>query len=232
MLRSSLPPEPKDSTVMTCARNARTRLVKHVAAAGIACALSLVFAASAAAAPVPLSQKEATVSKSATSLPGPTYRWVAMPEQKDVQKDARVQDPQLIARLKAALDKAMKAKGYRLAEDPAKADFIMAYGVGVRDVQQATVKGDNGATPLSVLACDWDDCSQLVIMNDSKPEHKVVTTDSTEGGLMIEVIEPRSVRVLWRALNQGGVKRGDGSQKTLDTIATHTLAQLPAASSK
>ena len=216
----------------TRAHSARTHFVKQASVAWIACVLSLVFAANAAAAPVPLSKREATVSKSATSLPGPTYRWVAMPEQKDVQKDARVRDPELVARLKKALDKAMKAKGYRLAEDPAQADFIMAYGVGVRDVQQTTVKGDNGATPLSVLACDWDDCSQLVIMNDSAPQQKVKTIDSAEGGLMIEVIEPRTVRVLWRALNQGAVKRGDGSQKTLDEIAAHTLARLPAASSK
>ena len=208
-------------------RCATAKRMKQASAAWIACALSLLLAVNAAAAPVPLSKKEATVSKSATSLPGPTYAWVAMPEQKDVQKDARVQDPQLIARLKAALDKAMKAKGYRLAEDRAKADFIMAYGVGVRDVQQTTVKGDNGATPLSVLACDWDDCSQLVIMNDSAPKQKIVTTDSAEGGLMIEVIEPGNVRVLWRALNQGAVKRGDGSQKSLDAIAAHTLARLP-----
>ena len=138
----------------------------------------------------------------------------------------------MIARLKTALDKAMKAKGYRLAEEPAKADFILAYGVGVRDVHEATVVGDNGATPLSAVVCDWDDCSQLVVMNDSKPQQKVVTTDSAEGGLMIEVIEPRTVRVLWRALNRGAVKRGDGSQKSLDAIAEHTLARLPVASSK
>lgn len=204
------------------------KLAKPISAACIACALVLGAALDAAAAPVPLSRTEATVSKSATSLPGPTYAWVAMPEQKDVQKDARVTDPQLRARLRLALDKAMQAKGYRLADDPAKADFIVAYGVGVRDVQATTVKGDQGATPLSVLACDWDDCSQLVIMNDSAPKMKVETTESTEGGLMVEVIEPRTVRVLWRALNKGAVKRGDGSQKSLDVIAAHTLARLPA----
>lgn len=217
---------------MTRAASARTNPLKLLSAAWIASALALVLATNAAAAPVPLSKREATVSKTATSLPGPTYRWVAMPEQKDVQKDARVQNPELVTRLKKALDKAMTAKGYRLAEDPAKADFILAYGVGVRDVQQTTVSGDNGATPLSVLACDWDDCSQLVIMNDSAPQQKVKTIDSAEGGLMIEVIDPRTVRVLWRALNQGAVKRGDGSQKSLDVIAAHTLARLPVASSK
>jgi len=183
----------------------------------IACSLSLVLGASVNAAE-PLSRSEVTVSKRAASLPGPTYTWAAMPQMKEVEKDARLQDPQLRARLQAALDKALKAKG----------DFIIAYRVGVREVQQATLQGDQGATPLTVLACDWDTCSQLVVMNDSTPTMKVVTTDQAEGGLMIEVIEPRTIRVLWRALNRGTVKRGDGAQAPLDAIAANTLAQLPA----
>lgn len=187
----------------------------------------LLVAANTFAQVVPLTRTEAAVSKSAVSLPGATYTWVAMPDEKAVQKDARVQDLQLRARLVAALDKALQAKGYRLAQNPSTADFIVAFGIGVQDVHEVTLKGDQGATPLSVLACDWDSCSQLVVMNDSKPNMRVVTTDRVEGGLMVEVIEPRTVRVLWRALNKGAVKRGDGSQKTLDTIAAHTLARLP-----
>ena len=66
---------------MTRVPSAKTNAVKLLSTAWIACALALVLATSAAAAPVPLSKREATVSKSATSLPGPTYRWVAMPEQ-------------------------------------------------------------------------------------------------------------------------------------------------------
>jgi hypothetical protein len=206
------------------------KLVKPMWVAWVVCALPLAFAANAAAEPVPLSRTEATVSKSATSLPGPTYAWVAMPEVEDVQKDPRLQDPQLQARLKAALAKAMQAKGYRLADEPAEADFILAYGVGVEETQQATVQGDQGATPLNIVACDWSSCSQLVVMNDSKPNMKLVTTDRAEGGLMVEMIEPRTVRVLWRALNKGAVKQGDGSQKSLDNIAARTLARLPARS--
>ncbi|MEO8365067.1 MAG: hypothetical protein ABI538_02555 [Pseudoxanthomonas sp.] len=78
-----------------------------------------------------------------------------------------------------------------------------------------------------MVTCDWADCSQLVVMTDSTPTMKVVTTDHAEGGLMIEVIEPRMIRVLWRALNRGEVKRGDGEQGSLDAIAANTLQQLP-----
>ena len=197
-------------------------------ALGIVCGLALAWGAGSALAEQPLARSPVEVSKRATSLPGPTYTWAQSPEVKEVEKDARLQDPKLRARLQAALDKALHAKGYRPAADRTQADFVIAYRVGVREAQEVAVQGDQGATPLTVVRCDWADCSQLVVMNDSTPTLKVVSTDHAEGGLMIEVIEPRTIRVLWRALNRGEVKRGDGEQKSLDAIAANTLGQLPA----
>jgi hypothetical protein len=46
---------------------------------------------------------------------------------------------------------------------------------------------------------------------------------------MIEVIEPRSIRVLWRALNRGTVQPGKVTAQRLEAVATETLARLPAA---
>ena len=214
------------------ATTAAPKFMRQLSAGWIVYGLSLALATTSLAAVEPLAKSDVDISKRAVSLPGPTYTWVEMPKIKEVEKDARLQDPQLRARLQAALDKALKAKGYRPATEPSKADFIIAYRVGVREAQEVEMKGDQGATPLAVLACDYDSCSQLVVVNDSKPTMKVVTTDIAEGGLMIEVIEPRTVRVLWRALNRGAVKRGDGSQASLDAIAANTLERLPAADSK
>lgn len=212
----------------TSARIAGPKLLKQMAALGIACGLSLAFVAGSVAAQDTMSHSDVTVSKRAASLPGPTYTWAESPKVKEVEKHARLQDPQLRARLQAALDKALQAKGYRPAADRTKADFVIAYRVGIREVQEATLQGDDGATPLTIVACDWADCSQVVVTNDSVPTMKLVTTDRAEGGLMIEVIEPRTIRVVWRALNRGEVKRGDGEQASLDAIAANTLKQLPA----
>lgn len=217
---------------MTMKASARTHIAtpKHftyLSAVGIACAVALALLAGRAVAEEPLARSPVEVSKRATSLPGPTYTWAESPEVKDVEKDARLQDPKLRGHLQAALDKALQAKGYRPAADRTQADFVIAYRVGVREAQEVAMQGDQGATPLTVVRCDWADCSQLVVMNDSTPTMKVVTTDHAEGGLMIEVIEPRTIRVLWRALNRGEVKRGDGEQKSLDAIAANTLKQLP-----
>lgn len=212
------------------ARIARSNAVRRISRVWIAGSLALAMVAGVSAAQEPLSRSTVTVSKAATALPGPRYTWVAMPQILEVETDARIQDLQMRARLQAALDKALQAKGYQLADDPALADFIVAYRVGVRDLQEVTeVDTESVGTPQASVVCREDGCSQLVIMgNDSMPEMKVVTTDYVEGGLLIEVIEPRTIRVLWRALNKGAVKRGDGSQARLDAIAAHTLAPLPA----
>jgi hypothetical protein len=216
----------EEIAVKTIARNAGRTLLVPLMALGMG--LGLMCAADVAGAQKKIEKAEVTLSKRAASLPGPTYAWADMPQVKAVEKDARLQDPAFRARLQAALDKALKAKGYRPAVGGTPADFIIAYRVGVRDIQETTVTSDDGATPLSLLACDWDTCSQLVVMNDSVPTMKVSTSDHAEGGLMVEVLEPGTVRVLWRALARGAVKSGDGRQSHLDAIARHVLEQLPA----
>lgn len=203
-----------------------TLLLKRYLALGIAFGVCLVLGAGSAAAD-PLSSSHVTVSRRAVSLPGPTFAWAESPKIKDVENHPSLQDPQFRARLQSALDKALKGKGYRPAADRTKADFVIAYRVGIRESQEVTMEGDQGATPLAMVACDGNHCSQLVVLNDSTPTMKVVTTDRIEGGLMIEVLEPQTIRVLWRALNRGDVKRGDGKQSTLDAIAANTLRELP-----
>lgn len=200
--------------------------------------LLLALAAAVAASPqvlaqsTPAAKPQVTVSKSATALPGPHYAWVDMPARLEAESDARVQDPQFRQRLQAALDKALQAKGYRPA--PAgQADILVAYRVGVRDVEQVDVRETAAAgagTPQAAIECKAGGCSQLVVRNDSGvPVLKTSVRHETEGGLLIEVLEAGQLRVVWRALERGAVKPGDATQPRLDAIATDVLAELPAA---
>jgi hypothetical protein len=173
-----------------------------------------------------------TVSKPASSLPGPHYSWFAMPKVLPIESDPRVVDEKFRAQLQAALDKALQAKGYRPATAGAKADFVMAYRVGVRDVTQTTM--DEGAsrsvTPQSAFQCNDEGCSQIIVSGDNGvPEMKMESVSSVEGGLLIEALEPGTVRVLWRGLNRGTVQPGKVSQERLDAVARSTLAQFPKA---
>lgn len=171
-----------------------------------------------------------TVVMPASAMPGQGYAFVPMPAITAPEQDARVQDEQLRARLQQALDAALQAKGYRPV-DLARADFLVAWRVGVRDVRdvQAVQADAGGTTPMAGIKCSGGNCSQLVVRSDDgAPVVRYNASDRTEGGLLVEMLEPGSIRVVWRALNTGTVRAGDGEQARLDAIATHTLAQLPA----
>ena len=189
-------------------------------------ALALVNAEPAQAA-----KSTVTVSKQAAALPGLQYTWVASPQALEAEADARVQDAQFRAQLQAALDKALQAKGYRPAAAGARPDFVVAYRVGVRDVEATEMTQQAApATSRGAVLCHRDGCSQIVSLDgtgDVVPKFK--TKRLTEGGLMIEVLEPGSIRVLWRALNRGTVQPGKVTRQRLEAIATETLARLPAA---
>jgi hypothetical protein len=188
----------------------------------------------AASIPSHAGEPQVEVSKRAASLPGPHYKWFPMPKVLPGESDPRVLDEKFRSQLQGAFDKALAAKGYRPAAAGAQPDFVIAYRVGVRDVTQTTVRDEpESAMPQSSIQCGLGGCSQIVTTSDTGTQAlKLDTKASTEGGLLVEVLEPGTVRVLWRALNRGTVKPGAVSQKRLDAVAKDTLAQLPPAAGR
>lgn len=202
----------------------------------LACCAALLLAATPAVRAqrptVPAARVE--VSVPATSLPGPRYAWVPMPASLAAELDSRVQDPNLRARLKAALDRALQAKGYRLSDSARQADILVAYRVGVRNVQQVGTRRANMASAREAgVECRAGGCSQIVTRDRAgTPQVQVITLDTVEGGLQVEVLQPADIRVLWRAMFRGAVRADRESRVDLDSIATRTLANLPRAPSR
>ena len=64
------------------------------------------------------------------------------------------------------------------------------------------------------------------------PVARLHTTTYTEGGLLVEAIEPKTVRLLWSAFNRGTVKAADATPQGLAAIARETLADLPEATTR
>lgn len=182
--------------------------------------------------PATAGEPQVEVSKRAASLPGPVYAWFPMPKVLPGESDRRVTDATFRTQLQAAFDNALKAKGYRPAAAGEKPNVVIAYRVGVRDLTQTTVHdAPEAAMAQSSVQCGLDGCSQIVTTTGggTQEEMKLETATSTEGGVLVEVLEPGTVRVLWRALNRGTVKPGAVSQKRLDAVAKNTLEQLPPA---
>ena len=183
--------------------------------------------------PTQAATPQVTVSKRAASLPGTRYRWIEMPAQREEEQAPQVRDARFRADVQAALDKALQAKGYRLAAAGDKPDFIVGYRIGVRRVEETTahdLTGGGEATPQATLRCSMGDCSQIAEAGpEGAPVVKLETTQHTEGGLLVEVLEPGTIRVLWRALNRGTVAPGKVTPARLEKVANATLKTLPAA---
>ena len=83
--------------------------------------------------------------------------------------------------------------------------FLAQKLVRSRDVNEVlAVPGEAGAvTPMAGVKCSGGSCSQLMVTGEGTPAQRTRSSQRTEGGLLVEVIEPRSIRVVWRALNTG-----------------------------
>ena len=106
----------------------------------------------------------------------------------------------------------------------------------MRDLEQTTLKtsGDPAVdTPMAAVECSRAGCSQLVVRGEAgAPVARLHTKSYVEGGLLVEAIEPKTVRLLWSAFNRGTVKAADGTPHGLAAIARETLADLPAAGAR
>ncbi|KRG71532.1 hypothetical protein ABB29_01800 [Pseudoxanthomonas dokdonensis] len=173
---------------------------------------------------------QVTVEKSAVALPGSRYAWVTSPATTAAEQDERVSTPQFREKMQAALDAELKAKGYQLV-GASEADVLIAYRAGVRDVQQPVVHDYGSAdTRQASLECTSDGCSQLVTRNgNGEPVLKVKSSDEIQAGLMVEVIDRTSLRVVWRAMDEGTAKANRASRVSLDRVAREILVELPRA---
>ncbi|MCW5580936.1 MAG: hypothetical protein KIS72_06340, partial [Luteimonas sp.] len=89
------------------------------------------------------------------------------------------------------------------------------------------------ATPMAAVECGRAGCSQLVVRGEAgAPAARLHTTGYVEGGLLVEAIEPKTVRLLWSAFNRGTVGAADATPQGMAEIARETLAGLPAAGAR
>ncbi|UWX04239.1 DUF4136 domain-containing protein [Pseudoxanthomonas sp. NC8] len=208
--------------------NPRLRTVRRLAISVLLCGLAAACSFSPTAArSTPAGN--VTVTKPASVMPGQGFAFAPMPAVTAPEQDPRGWDEAFRGRLVQALDKALQAKGYRPV--PLAEPILWSpWRVGVRDVREvhATRVDDGDATRMAGVKCTGGSCSQLVIRGeDGAPVVRYSAQERTEGGLMVEMVESGSLRVIWSALNTGTVRPGGGQQERLDAVAARTLEQLP-----
>ena len=141
-----------------------------------------------------------------------SYAWIAPDAPAVAGEESRLaNNPALHERIGRALDAALAAKGLRRVEDPATADFLVHYHLGIvrhREWVGDTVGGPYG--PVPYVWCGHRGCRGALAWGwYGPPEVHYREVRYREGTLMFDLVERASRRIAFRAVGTKPVERDD-----------------------
>lgn len=156
-------------------------------------------------------------------VPGSTYVWAPKPA--GVTMDPRLANDVMNQRLRAAVDQALAAKGYRQVSDPAGAALQVAYFAVLQDQQVMAVDRWGGS---SGPGCGLRGCIDGWGMY-GPPMGNVSSINYTQGSLIVNITDLKTGRLAWSATSQKRVDHADATQAGLNSIVTELIRDLPGA---
>jgi hypothetical protein len=160
----------------------------------LACALA---AGAPAAAKVSVAQ-----SPSAYLASGSTYAWPPVWGLALGDPAPAVVNEITARQLQTATDAALSAKGFRQVEDPAAADLIVTYRVITAQHTDGDLEGLRGPGPFGVGPSDY----------------RLKTSQKMQGTLVLDLIERRTGRLVYRATSERDVGSKDAAPARLNSV--------------
>ena len=155
---------------------------------------------------------------------GTTYAWA----KSSTTADPRVDNDIVRDRMERAIETAMAAKGFRKA-DPASADILLAYHVGIRDGSETRVDQTPSMMAPPVM-CGRFGCSTAYNWGYyGPPEVSVREIRYTEGSLMVDVHDRLADKLVWRSVYDQRLTGKGADQAMFDKAAADALKSLPPA---
>lgn len=161
--------------------------------------------------------------------PGQTWAWQPVAPSARPGADPRVDNDIVRGALERAIRTAMASRGFMEARDPARADLLLAFRVGLTRrteqrqtpepamVRQRVVCGARGCVPV-LDTWGWF----------GPPTPSVRTVEYLEGGVMLDVVDAASGRLGWRGTIEDRIHRdGLPPQDRIDAAMVTLLAKLP-----
>ena len=153
--------------------------------------------------------------------PGSTWAWGPEPsEKKPEELDPRVNNSVIHGRIKQAVEGVLEQKGYRRIDDPALADFLVAYRVGVKNSRQVVTQSVPAA-PMYWAGWGWGYYG---------PPPLAISREVTysEGALMIDITQRSTGKLAFRATGlDRDVTGADASEEEIQKTVTKLLQALP-----
>jgi hypothetical protein len=159
---------------------------------------------------------------------GATWAWGPEPMPKQPEElDPRVNNSIIHGRVQRAVEAVLAEKGFRHS-DPARADFLVEYRVGVRDRRERVTQavgpppGFIGYGPYGGWGPGW-------AWGYYGPPPMVTTREFqyTEGALVIDLVQRATGKLAFRATGTDSITREDGSDEAVREVVTRLLRDLP-----
>lgn len=183
-----------------------TRLTISNTVAAVALAAGLVIAAPAAA-KVSILQVQ-----SPALVQGATYAWAPISGVAVGAPAPAIVNEITAGNLKAATETVLASKGYRQVQDPAQADLIVFYGVMTTSHLDAELDREGPCVPFCHAGGNYD----------------LKTSQKTRGTLVLDLIERRSGRLVYRATSEKDIGARDASPQRLAAVLKQMTRSLPA----
>jgi hypothetical protein len=159
-------------------------------------------------------------SPTAPPTPGAAYAWAPVEPAAPAPSDPRLANEVTQERLHRAIDRTLKAKGYRPVADPAAAQLLVKYYVALKD--RTPRAGGWGSTRMlcGPYGCrPWQNTT-----GDPDPEPEAAFT---EGKVVLELIDRASGTLAWRATLKRRLDEDAGTQAGMNAIFDELAQSLP-----
>jgi hypothetical protein len=175
--------------------------------------LSAVLVLSACETPAKVSVLQAA---NASITPGATYAWAPTAQGGTGQGDPRIDNEIIRERIRTAINTNLGAKGYQLVSDPASAQLLVAYYVGIQPGTDYLVDSYGP----SVYGYGWG-------YYGAPSNIDVRAINYVDGTLILDLKDRASGQLAWRATSQKRINEGDGAQDKLNRLVADMVVSLP-----
>ena len=171
----------------------------------------------------PAGELSVTAPASAALTPGAVYAWAPIPARAPGH-DLDIGSAALGAKIKAAVDASLAAKGYRQTADPGNAALLVVYYVGLR-VQAATRVAPNEGSSNNIV-CHMNACPNAWGLYGPPPADRRIVND-VQGDLVLVITDRTTGKLAWRAASRRRVTQADAAQESVNALVADMTRSLP-----
>ena len=175
-------------------------------------AIAIAFAG--AAVTVQASAKVDVIQSSSWALAqGATFAWAPMRAFGTGVPDPAIANEIVGDRLRATTEAVLQARGYRLIDEPAEADLLVAYTIVMQPETDAKLKAEGAG-------CAFPFCA-------TPSDYRLDASQHTRGTLVLDLVERATGRLAWRATSKKRVTGKDVLEVKLTALLREMTKDLP-----